>query len=138
MKNYIKNKGFVPENFITKVQNNNFKNEKKILLVLLCFNLIYLPLNINSLYKSHDKHVEKLNIESYSDKKDLHSRKIYNIAEVLFSDDVKECDVTSNGGSIVVQDIMNVNKISDKKVLKVKEVELKHDGCFELKVDNYE
>ncbi|NME83482.1 hypothetical protein [Clostridium sp. SM-530-WT-3G] len=82
--------------------------------------------------------MENLNIESYSDKRDSYSRNIYNIAEVLFSDDVKECDVTSIGGSVVVQGMLNVDKISDKKVLKVKEIELKHDGCFELKVDNYE
>lgn len=138
MKNYIKNKGFIPENFITKIHNNNFKNEKKILLILLCFNLIYLPLNIDSIYKNNHKPVENLNIESYSDKRDSYSRNIYNIAEVLFSDDVKECDVTSIGGSVVVQGMLNVDKISDKKVLKVKEIELKHDGCFELKVDNYE
>lgn len=138
MKNYIKNKGFIPEKFIVKIQNNNSKNEKKILLVLLCINLIYLPLNINLLYKNNNEHVKKVNIESYSDKKGLNLKNICNIVEILLSDDVKECDITSTGGSMVVESMVNVNAISNKKVFEIKEVELNNNGYLELRVDNHE
>ena len=102
MKNYIKNKGFIPDQFITKIQDKNLKNEKKIIFILLCLNLIYLPLNIDLLSKNHNVNVEKTYIKSYSEKVSIDSEKIYGIAEILFSDVVKECDVTNDGGSLIV------------------------------------
>lgn len=138
MKNYIKNKGFIPDQFITKIQDKNLKSEKKIIFILLCLNLIYLPFNIDLLSKSNNVNVEKTDIKSYSEKGSIDSEKIYGIAEILFSDVVKECDVTNDGGSLIVGSVEEADVISGKKVFNVEEAELEDDGNFELRVDSYE
>lgn len=138
MKNYIKNKHFVTNEFIAKVENIKLKRRRNILIILLCLNLIYLPLNLNILNKSSNQHVEKINIESYSKEKKFKSDDICKISEVLLSDNIKEYDVTSDGGSIVVSSVEETDNILNKKAFEVEEVELKNDGNFELKVSSDE
>ncbi|MBQ3420201.1 MAG: hypothetical protein IJH34_00720, partial [Romboutsia sp.] len=104
----------------------------------LLLNLILLPLNINTINKDSNKYVEKINIESYSEKRGFGLKNIYKVAEVLLSDDIKEYNITSDGGSIVVRSIRDADNISNKKVFEVEQVELKNDGNFELKVNCYE
>lgn len=138
MKNYIKNKGFIPDQFIARIQDKNLKKEKKILFIMLCLNLICLPFNIDLLSRRNNIAVEKNNIKSYSEKEGIGSDKVYDIAEILFSDEVKECDVTNDGGSLTVSSVEEADHISDKKVFNVEEAELRDDGYFELKVDSRE
>lgn len=138
MKRYIRNKGFIPEKFIDKVKNRNLKHEKKVLFILLCFNLIYLPFNIQLLNESRNKQVEKVNVESYSNKKGFDLAKVYSMAEILLKHNIKECNVSNDGGNVVVEGMADVNEISKNEIIKVEEVELRNDDNFELKVSGYE
>ncbi|MBE6063631.1 MAG: hypothetical protein E7207_08815 [Clostridium butyricum] len=138
MRNYIKNKGFIPEKFILQAHDKSLKNEKKIIVIFLCLNLIYLPLNISLLSKNYNEPVAKEKIETYSKKATFDVEDIRSIANVLFSHDVKECDVTNENGSIVIGNMEEADIFNGKNIFKVEEVLLRDDGNYELKVNGYE
>ncbi|MDO5516899.1 MAG: hypothetical protein Q4F66_05045 [Clostridium sp.] len=138
MKNYSRNKGFIPESFIEKTENGNQNIEKKILMVFLCINLMYIPFNINLINKKDNKKVEKINEQSYSEKEGLDYENIYSMMQVLLSDDVKECNVSSEGGSLIVDSIDKAESISNKNIINADDMYLKDDGTFEVRVSAYE
>lgn len=138
MKKYIKNKGFIPEAFIEKVEHRNQKAEKKVLILFLCINLICMPFSITLINKNKDKKVEKINEQSYTEKEGLAYDNVYNMIQTLLSDDIKECDVSNDGGSLIIDDINKVEELNDEKIINVDDVLLKDDRTFEVRVNAYE
>lgn len=135
---YSKNKGFIPEAFVEKVEHRNQIAEHKIFILFLCMNLICIPFSINVINENDNKKVDKINEQSYSEKEGLNYDNIYNVIKTLLSDDIRECDVTNEGGRVSIDSIGKVEALNEEKVINIDGVSLNDDGTFEVRVNAYE
>ena len=138
MTSYSKNKGFIPESFIEKVELKNTRMEKRILKLFLCINLVCIPFTIKVINNNFNNKVEKNEQYSYSEKEGFNNEHIINITKSLLSDEIKECDLTNDAGKVVVEDIDKAINMNKNNGIEFDEISLNDDGYFEMRVTAYE
>lgn len=137
MISYSKNKGFIPEAFIEKVERKNINTEKRILILFLCINLICVPFSIEAVNKNNLKNVEQINQYSYSEKEGFDFEHIYELSKSLLDEEIKECDITNDGGRIVVENIDKAVDVTKNNEMRIYEFIQRDNGSYEVIADAY-
>lgn len=135
MKNYKKFKNFIPNSFYIK--NSKYKNRHRNILIsiLLIFNFLLLPYNIQKLNTISRKNVKIDCYESYSDKGNFKLVTVINAADKLFNDTFEEVYVNNNCGEALIKDLNILNSISESQVLDVDRVEFIENEKYKIGVN---
>lgn len=135
MKKYKKYKDFIPYSFYLRTKENEKKYEKRLMTVVLIFNLLFTSLNINSINKLAKKNVEPQEEKSYIDKEGFRLETINAVVNKLFSDDFEEVRIENGSGEILVDTLECVDNLKDSAVINIKEARRDENNKYKIGVD---
>lgn len=137
MKEYIKNKDFIPEKFYNKMELDKNKRENEIIILFLIINLILFPMTIrnNKQLQNKDKEITKYAIVKEDDQS---LNKITKFINNIFEDGIEEARISNEKGEIIVNNFEEVSKLSDNNNIKIDNINLNGSQKYELGVSSYD
>lgn len=127
----MKNKDFIPEKFYSKMELNNRKNEKRIIVLFLLINLALLPETSKEISKINKK-TPVINDNIKKDKSNLNHVSTW--IKNIFRYDVEEAYITNDKGEIVVDDINKVKELNLDNSITINDINLDNDNKCKLGV----
>jgi hypothetical protein len=133
MKEYIKNKNFIPEKFYNKILLNKDKKENMILLLFLILNLFLLPITAqdisgikeeSNLSKDNDIKQNKINLDNIN---------IW-MESIDKDNNIEEAYINNNIGEIVVGDLNKIDELSSNNSIKIENINLNDNKKYKLGV----
>lgn len=127
MKKYVRNKNFISDDFINKLEKNSNENNNKLILLLLIVNIFIIPNSISKISNELEnrKSVYAANMHSNSNAtyKNINNDKLILILNSIGN--IKKIKIDNTGGFIEVDSMDEVYNIEEKKDFKIKSVEIK-------------
>lgn len=127
MKKYVRNKNFISDDFINKLEKNSNENNNKLILLLLIVNIFIIPNSISKISSELEnrKSVSAANMDNNSNAtyKNINNDKLILILNSIGN--IKKIKIDNNGGFIEVDSMEEVYNIDEKKDFKIKSVEIK-------------
>lgn len=127
MKKYVRNKNFISDDFINKLEKNSNENNNKLILLLLIVNIFIIPNSISKISNELEnrKSVSAANMHNNSSAtyKNINNDKLILILNSIGN--IKKIKIDNNGGFIEVDSMEEVYNIDEKKDFKIKSVEIK-------------
>lgn len=118
MKAYIKNKNFIPLDFINEMNFKANKNNNKLIIILFIINMFTIPTSVsnikNNIKSKEAVSVSKVNIEE----KDLNKEKIIKVINII-NKNIKSIDIQNTFGIIEFNDIEEVFNLEKEEKIKV-------------------
>lgn len=118
MKAYIKNKNFIPLDFINEINFKANKNNNKLIIILFIINMFTIPTSVsnikNNIKSKETVSVSKINIEE----KDLNKEKIIKVVNII-NKNIKSVDIQNSVGVIEFNDIEEVFNLEKEEKIKV-------------------
>ena len=138
MKKYLRNKNFIPNEFIERLDLNENKKNNQLISKLILLNIIIIPTSVNKIlqnkeyeevYNNNNNNLENnLNIEE-SIKKENIEEWINNITpNILYM------NIQNNNGSIKVKNKEEVFKIEENDKIKINSIIKNEENYFTLEV----
>lgn len=134
MKKYVKNKNFIPEDFINKLDSISDKKENRLIILLIIINLFILPNTIvkiaNKVTKDNSVAVvapiEYKEVENKTNKLKLLIKSINN--------NIKAMEIKNNSGYIEVDSIENIDNIEKESKLNIDSIDI-NEGIITMEVN---
>lgn len=126
MKKYVKNKNFIPANFIDKIERSSSEKNNKLILLLLIVNIFIIPKSISIISNEleQNKSVSVTNINNPKEiYKDSYNDKLVLIINSI--NDFKKVKMENGKGFIEVNSMEEVVNIEEKSDFKIKSVDIK-------------
>lgn len=128
MKNYLKNKNFIPRSYVNSIENNNTKGNKRGLIYLIIINLLILPITISEIFQNE---------------KDLESEIVVNVEEEVnieliinwineIDKDVLDLRVTDSDASMTVKSLEKIYSLEDESSIVINNVSKNEKGYYIL------
>lgn len=128
MKNYLKNKNFIPRSYVNSIENNNTKGNKRGLIYLIIINLLILPITISGVFKNEN---------------DLESESVVNVEEEVnieliinwineIDKDVLDLRVTDSDASMTVKSLEKIYSLEDESSIVINNVSKNEKGYYIL------
>lgn len=138
MKKYLRNKNFIPNEFIERVDLNENKKNNQLISILILLNIIIIPTSVNKIlqnkeyeevYNNNNNNLESnLNIEERIKKENIEEW-INNITpNILYM------NIQNNNGSIKVKNKEEVFKIEENDKIKINSIIKNEENYFTLEV----
>ena len=138
MKKYLRNKNFIPNEFIERLDLNENKKNNQLISILILLNIIIIPTSVNKIlqnkeyeevYNNNNNNLESnLNIEERIKKENIEEW-INNITpNILYM------NIQNNNGSIKVKNKEEVFKIEENDKIKIKSIIKNEENYFTLEV----
>ena len=130
MKNYLKNKNFIPRSYVNSIKNNNTKGNKRGLIYLIIINLLILPITISGVFKNE---------------KDLESEIVVNVEEEVnielvinwineIDKDVLDLKVTDSDALMTVKSLEKIYSLEDESSIVINNVIKNEKGYYILEI----
>ena len=130
MKNYLKNKNFIPRSYVNSIKNNNTKGNKRGLIYLIIINLLILPITISGVFKNE---------------KDLESQIVVNVEEEVnielvinwineIDKDVLDLKVTDSDALMTVKSLEKIYSLEDESSIVINNVIKNEKGYYILEI----
>ncbi|MBB6621802.1 hypothetical protein [Clostridium gasigenes] len=115
MKNYLKNKNFIPRNYVENSENIKNKGNRKGVIYLIIINLFIIPVTIERVFeKEKPKEIEVAKpIEQEVSKESI----IKWINEI--DKDVEELTVKNNSGTMMIKSIEKLYSLEEKESMSI-------------------
>ncbi|MBS5885409.1 MAG: hypothetical protein E6300_14700 [Clostridium sp.] len=138
MKKYLRNKNFIPNEFIEKLDLNENKKNNQLISILILLNIIIIPTSVNKIlqnkeyeevYNNNNNNLESnLNIEEGIKKENIEEW-INNITpNILYM------NIQNNNGSVKVKNKEEVFKIEKSDKIKINSIIKNEENYFTLEV----
>lgn len=138
MKKYLRNKNFIPNEFIERLDLNENKKNNQLISILILLNIIIIPTSVNKIlqnkeyeevYNNNNNNLENnLNIEERIKKENIEEW-INNITpNILYM------NIQNNNGSIKVKNKEEVFKIEENDKIKINSIIKNEENYFTLEV----
>lgn len=138
MKKYLRNKNFIPNEFIEKLDLNENKKNNQLISILILLNIIIIPTSVNKIlqnkeyeevYNNNNNNLESnLNIEEGIKKENIEEW-INNITpNILYM------NIQNNNGSVKMKNKEEVFKIEKSDKIKINSIIKNEENYFTLEV----
>lgn len=135
MMKYIKNKNFIPTEFIEKLNINENKKNNKLISILIILNIIIIPTSVNKVVKNKDNaKVYNNNLETNQDIEKGIKRENIETWINNISPNMLNMNVQNNNGSIKVKKKEDVFEIEEKNIIKINTIIKDEENNFILEV----
>lgn len=138
MKKYLRNKNFIPNEFIERLDLNENKKNNQLISILILLNIIIIPTSVNKIlqnkeyeevYNNNNNNLESnLNIEERIKKENIEEW-INNITP-----NIPYMNIQNNNGSIKVKNKEEVFKIEENDKIKINSIIKNEENYFTLEV----
>lgn len=133
MKMYIKNKNFIPRDFIEKVNSKSQENNNKLIVILLIINIFIIPSSIERLKSIFDNTKTAPVIKTINENKDINKEKIKKVLNII-NDNINNIKIQNNSGMIEFNSIEEVYKLEEKNIININSLRFNTQNSFDAEV----
>lgn len=138
MKKYLRNKNFIPNEFIEKLDLNENKKNNQLISILILLNIIIIPTSVNKILKNKEyEEVYNHNNNNLEGNLNIEERiKKENIEEWInnITPNILYMNIQNNNGSIKVKNKEEVFKIEENDKIKINSIIKNEENYFTLEV----
>lgn len=120
MKEYIKNKNFIPYYIYKQSKQNNSKVEIRIIIMFMLVNVLLLSLNIKENKKIKISQNDTLHKSSVEQVNTINYLNIIKNCEILLDDDISSVTIDNGEGNIVIDNLDKIKEIEQNKEINLK------------------
>lgn len=135
MKKYLKNKNFIPNDFIDKVNVDENKKNNKLISILIILNIIIIPNSLDKVFYSKDK-IKESNDQSENNlyiEKGIKKENIEYWINNIYPG-IVNMNIQNNNGIIQVKSKESVFKIEERDEIKINSINKTDKNYFILEV----
>ncbi|MDB1947726.1 hypothetical protein [Clostridium tertium] len=138
MKKYLRNKNFIPNEFIERLDLNENKKNNQLISILILLNIIIIPTSVNKILKNKEyEEVYNHNNNNLEGNLNIEERiKKENIEEWInnITPNILYMNIQNNNGSIKVKNKEEVFKIEENDKIKINSIIKNEENYFTLEV----
>lgn len=136
MKKYSKNKNFIPNDFIERLNDNSEKKNNKLITLLIVLNIMFFPTTFNKvIVNKKEINEEKLKVEKDSNlEKDIKKESLKYWVNSINSN-IINMKIQNSSGIIKIKGEEEVFKIEAKEEFKIKSIIKEENNSFILEVN---
>lgn len=135
MKKYLKNKNFIPNDFIERLNDDSNKKNNKLIMLLIILNIMFFPTTFNKvIINKKEMNEEKLKVQKDSNlEKDIKRENLkYWVNSINLN--VINMKIQNSSGIIKIKGEEEVFKIEAKEEFKIKSIIKEENNSFILEV----
>lgn len=135
MKKYLKNKNFIPKDFIERLNDNSEKKNNKLITLLIVLNIMFFPTTFNKvIINKKEINEEKLKVEKDSNlEKDIKRENLkYWVSSI--NSNIINMKIQNSSGIIKIKGEEEVFKIEAEEEFKIKSIIKEENNSFILEV----
>lgn len=118
MKIYVKNKNFIPAEFIDSVYIKSNKNNSRLIMFLLIINIFIIPTSISNI-KNSIKSKEVIVVANINNEDvDVNKEKIIRVISMI-NNDISSVEIQNNFGTMEFNSIEEIFKIEKEEKIKI-------------------
>lgn len=133
MKMYIKNKKFIPRDFIEKANNKSQENNNKLIMILLIINIFIIPSSIERLKNTFDNTKTAPVVKTINENKDINKEKIKKVLNII-NDNINNIKIQNNSGIIEFNSIEEVYKLEEENIININSLRFSTQNSFDAEV----
>lgn len=133
MKQYMKNKKFIPEKVYKEIELSQSKREIGILVMFLIINLLMLPTTASRISANRENEEQVLKVDNKR-KNPVYFKDINIWLNNIFDDRIEEIHVTNGKGEIVVKNFDKINELSINPLIKIVDINSISEDKYKLGV----
>jgi hypothetical protein len=133
MKQYMKNKNFIPEKVYKEIELSQSKREIGILVMFLMINLLLLPTTASRISANRENEEQVLKVDNKR-KNPVYFKDINIWLNNIFDDRIEEIHVTNGKGEIVVKNFDKINELSINPLIKIVDINSISEDKYKLGV----
>lgn len=133
MKQYMKNKNFIPEKVYKEIELSQSKREIGILVMFLIINLLMLPTTASRISANRENEEQVLKVDNKR-KNPVYFKDINIWLNNIFDDRIEEIHVTNGKGEIVVKNFDKINELSINPLIKIVDINSVSEDKYKLGV----
>lgn len=135
MKKYLKNKNFIPKDFIERLNDNSEKKNNKLITLLIVLNIMFFPTTFNKvIINKKEINEEKLKVEKDSNlEKDIKRENLKYWVNSINSN-IINMKIQNSSGIIKIKGEEEVFKIEAEEEFKIKSIIKEENNSFILEV----
>ncbi|MGG7143662.1 hypothetical protein ACQPVP_09370 [Clostridium nigeriense] len=133
MKKYVKNKYFIPYEFI-EVQNNKSNNNiEKLIGILIIINIFIIPTSFNKVLKKINNNEIVPVASAIENNQDINKEKISTIIKAI-SENIISLKIENDSGSIELNSIQEIYSIEEKEIFKINSLNIDAKDRYHIEV----
>lgn len=134
MKKYLRNKNFIPNEFIERLDLNENKKNNQLISILILLNIIIIPTSVNKILQNKEYEEVYNNLESNLNIEERIKKE--NIEEWInnITPNILYMNIQNNNGSIKVKNKEEVFKIEENDKIKINSIIKNEENYFTLEV----
>ncbi len=133
MKIYVKNKNFIPIDYIDKVNNKAQENNSKLIMILLIINIFIIPNSIIRVKNILDNNKPIPVVNIVNENKDINKENIKKILN-LISNNINNIKIQNNNGIVEFNSLEEVYKLENDKIFNVNSLKFNSENSFNAEV----
>lgn len=133
MKMYIKNKNFIPRDFIEKANSKSQENNNKLIMILLIINIFIIPSSIERLKNIFDNTKTAPVVKTINENKNINKEKIKKVLNII-NDNINNIKIQNNSGIIEFNSIEEVYKLEEENIININSLRFNTQNSFDAEV----
>jgi len=135
MKKYLKNKNFIPKDFIERLNDNSEKKNNKLITLLIVLNIMFFPTTFNKvIINKKEINEEKLKVEKDSNLEKNIKRENLKYWVNSINSNIINMKIQNSSGIIKIKGEEEVFKIEAEEEFKIKSIIKEENNSFILEV----
>lgn len=130
---YIKNKNFIPRDFVEKSNNKSQENNNRLIIILLIINIFIIPSSITRLKNTFDNTKTAPVVKTINENKDINKEKIKKALK-LINDNINNIKIQNNSGVIEFNSIEEVYKLEEENIINIDSLKFNAQNSFDAEV----
>lgn len=134
MRIYVKNKNFIPLDFINKINSKANRNNNRLLTILLIINIFIIPTSVSKIKNNiiNNKVIPVVNINN--DDIDINKEKIKKALNII-NNNISSMKIQNNHGLIEVKSIEEIYNMEKEEIIKINILNFNNETNFTAEVE---
>lgn len=133
MKKYVKNKYFIPYEFIEGQNNKSNNNIEKLIGILIFINIFIIPTSFNKVSKKLNNNEIVPVVSAIENNQDINKEKLRTVIKAI-SENIISLKIENDSGSIELNSIQEIYNIEEEKIFKINSLNIDGKDKYYIEV----